>query len=152
MPFFIYWAIKKSIIANKLKALETNDQGDCPRSMRSLAINYQILLSSLDNTIRFSCLLSRSGDPWRGPSNWGLGTKDTQAHTPTSCLPVGIMVVYGWIPLTPSIGPRGGKAWHIWQWSTRNSTQGMAKIWETTSRHDNQLARPSWDVVNPGFG
>src|SRR5271170_5447703 len=23
------------------------------------------------------CLLSRSGDPWKGPS-WGLGTKDTQ--------------------------------------------------------------------------
>ena len=40
-----------------------------------------ILPGSLDNTVRFSCLLSRSGDPWRGPSNWGLGTKDTQAHT-----------------------------------------------------------------------
>src|SRR5436853_7850216 len=50
--------------------------------MRSLAINYRgILPGSLDNTVRFSCLLLRSGDPWRGPSNWGLGTKDTQAHT-----------------------------------------------------------------------
>jgi len=58
-----------------------NPQGDRPRSMRSLAINYQILPGSLDNTVRFSCLLSRSGDPWRGPSDWGLGTKDTQAHT-----------------------------------------------------------------------
>src|SRR5437016_9077166 len=55
-----------------------NPQGDRPRSMRSLAINYQILPGSY--TVRFSCLLSRSGDPWRGPSNWGLGTKDTQAY------------------------------------------------------------------------
>ena len=45
-------------------------------------IVYSILLpGSLDNTVRFSCLLSRSGDPWRGPSNWGLGAKDTQAYT-----------------------------------------------------------------------
>src|SRR5437016_8392748 len=58
-----------------------NPQGDRPRSVRSLAINYQILPGQLDNTVRFSCLLSRSGDPWRGPSNWGLVTKDTQAHT-----------------------------------------------------------------------
>jgi hypothetical protein len=58
-----------------------NPQGDRPRSMRSLAINYRVLPGSLDNTVRFSCLLSRSGDPWRGSSDWGLGTKDTQAHT-----------------------------------------------------------------------
>src|SRR6266567_7045861 len=58
-----------------------NPQGNRPRSMRSLAINYRILPGSLDNTIQFSCLLSRSGDPWQGPSDWGLGTKDTQAHT-----------------------------------------------------------------------
>jgi len=57
-----------------------NPQGDRPRSMRSLAINYRILPGSLDSTVRFSCLLLRSGNPWRGPSNWGLGTKDTQAH------------------------------------------------------------------------
>src|ERR1700685_1885007 len=70
-----------------------NPQGDRPRSMRSLAINYRILPGSLDNTVRFSCLLLRSGDPWRGPSDWGLGTKDTQAHTSRS--PFGIVVVYG---------------------------------------------------------
>ena len=85
-----------------------NPQGDRPRSMRSLAINYQILPGSLDNTVRFSCLLSRSGDPWRGPSNWGLGAKDTQAYTHTSRSPLGIVVVYKGRPLTPSIGLRGG--------------------------------------------
>jgi len=24
----------------------------------------------------------------------------------------------------------GGEAWRIWQWLVRDSTQGMAKIWE----------------------
>ena len=70
-----------------------NPQGNRLRSMQSLVINYQILPGSLDNTVQFSCLLLRSGDPWQGPSNWGLGTKDTQATTSRS--PVGIMVVYG---------------------------------------------------------
>ena len=36
--------------------------------------------------------------------------------------------------------------------NTRDSTQGMVKIWETkATRHDKQLARHSWDVVNPGL-
>ena len=39
--------------------------------------------------------------------------------------------------------------------NTRDSTQGMVKIWETKAatviRHGKQLARHSWDVVNPGF-
>ena len=38
--------------------------------------------------------------------------------------------------------------------NTRDSTQGMVKIWEikatTVIRHSKQLARHSWDVVNPG--
>ena len=38
-----------------------NPQGDRPRSMRLLAINYRILPGSLDNTVRFSYLLLRSG-------------------------------------------------------------------------------------------
>ena len=36
----------------------------------------------------------------------------------------------------------------------RDSTQGMVKIWETkvtATRHGKQLARHSWDVVNPGL-
>jgi hypothetical protein len=35
----------------------------------------------------------------------------------------------------------------------RDSTQGMVKIWETKAtaiRYGKQLARHSWDVVNPG--
>ena len=41
--------------------------------------------------------------------------------------------------------------------NTRDSTQGMVKIWgtkakATATRHGNQLARPSWEVVNPGLG
>ena len=38
--------------------------------------------------------------------------------------------------------------------NTRDSTQGMVKIWEikaTAIRHSKQLARHSWDVVNPGL-
>ena len=38
--------------------------------------------------------------------------------------------------------------------NTKDSTQGMAKIWETKAmaiRHGKQLARHSWDVVNPGL-
>ena len=27
----------------------------------------------------------------------------------------------------------------------------MVKIWETATRHGKQLARHSWDVVNPGL-
>ena len=94
-----------------------NPQGDRPRSMRSLAINYRILPGSLDNTVRFSCLLSRSGDPWRGPSNWGLGTKDTQAHTH---IPLALWYS-GSLWMNPPYafdGSRGGEAWRIWQWST----------------------------------
>src|SRR6266700_2884471 len=72
-----------------------NPQGDRPRSMRSLAINYRILPGSLDNTVWFSCLLSRSGDPWQGPSDWGLGIKDTQAYIHTSRSPYSMVVVYG---------------------------------------------------------
>ena len=46
-------------------------------------------------------------------------------------------------------GPRGGEARRIWQWSIRDSTQGMVKIWETIVKHSNRLVRPSWDIVNP---
>ena len=36
--------------------------------------------------------------------------------------------------------------------NTRDSTQGMVKIWEIkATRHGKQLARHSWDVVNPGL-
>ena len=38
--------------------------------------------------------------------------------------------------------------------NTRDSTQGMVKIWETKAtaiRHGKQLARHSWDVVNPSL-
>ena len=38
--------------------------------------------------------------------------------------------------------------------NTRDSIQGMVKIWETkaiATRHGKQLARHSWDVVNPGL-
>ena len=36
--------------------------------------------------------------------------------------------------------------------NTRDSTQGMVKIWETkATRHGKQLARHSWDVVNPSL-
>ena len=39
--------------------------------------------------------------------------------------------------------------------NTRDSAQGMVKIWETKAaiaiRHGKQLARHSWDVVNPGL-
>ena len=27
----------------------------------------------------------------------------------------------------------------------------MVKIWETATRHGKQLARHSWDIVNPGL-
>src|SRR5436853_2626059 len=86
-----------------------NPQGNRPRSMRSLAINYRILPGSY--TVRFSCLLPRSGDPWRGPSNWGLGTKDTQAHILLALWYSGSL----WMS-PPSIA-LGGEAWRIWQWS-----------------------------------
>ena len=36
----------------------------------------------------------------------------------------------------------------------RDNTQGMVKIWETkviATRHGKQLARHSWDVVNPSL-
>ena len=38
--------------------------------------------------------------------------------------------------------------------NTKDSTQGMAKIWETKAmaiRHGKQLARHSWDIVNPSL-
>ena len=36
--------------------------------------------------------------------------------------------------------------------NTRDSTQGMVKIWETRAiRHSKQLARHSWDVVSPSL-
>ena len=35
--------------------------------------------------------------------------------------------------------------------NTRDSTQGMVKIWETKATHGKQLVRHSWDVVNPGL-
>ena len=39
--------------------------------------------------------------------------------------------------------------------NTRDSIQGMVKIWETKAttaiRHGKQLAKHSWDVVNPGL-
>ena len=38
--------------------------------------------------------------------------------------------------------------------NTRDSTQGMVKIWETKAtaiKHGKQLARHSWDIVNPGL-
>ncbi len=38
--------------------------------------------------------------------------------------------------------------------NTRDSTQGMVKIWETKAtaiRHSKQLARHSWDVINPSL-
>jgi hypothetical protein len=41
-------------------------------------------------------------------------------------------------------GPRGGEARRIWQWSTRDSTQGIVKTQETTTRQNtaiSQLAR-----------
>ncbi len=37
--------------------------------------------------------------------------------------------------------------------NTRDSTQGMVKIWETKAiaiRHGKRLVRHSWDIVNPG--
>src|SRR6266568_2460208 len=51
-------------------------------------------------------------------------------------------------------GSRGGGGMaYIAMVNTRDSTQGMVKIWETAIaiRHGNQLARPSWDIVNPSF-
>src|SRR6266700_2957168 len=45
----------------------------------------------------------------------------------------------------------GGGIAYIAMVNTRDSTQGMVKIWETKAtaiRHNNQLARPSWEVVN----
>ena len=38
--------------------------------------------------------------------------------------------------------------------NTRNSTQEIVKIWETKAtaiRHSKQLARHSWDIVNPSL-
>ena len=39
--------------------------------------------------------------------------------------------------------------------NTRDSTQGMVKIWETKAiiviKYGEQLAEHSWDVVNPGL-
>ena len=126
-----------------------NPQGDRPRSMRSLAINYWILPGSY--TVWFSCLLSRSGDPWQRPNNWGLGTKNTQAHTH---IPLALWY-NGSLWMNPPYafnGSRGGGGMaYMAMVNISDSTQGMVKIWETT-RHGNQLARPSWDVVNPGFG
>jgi len=49
-------------------------------------------------------------------------------------------------------GSRGGEARRIWQWSTRDSTQGTVKIWEKQQVHGDRSARPSWDVVNPSDG
>src|ERR1700733_1491344 len=76
--------------------------------MRSLAINYQILLGSLDNTIRFSLSPLNGVVTLRGPSNWGLGTKDTQTHT---YIPLAFWHNSSlWTnPLTPLIGLRGGR-------------------------------------------
>ena len=34
---------------------------------------------------------------------------------------------------------------------TRDSTQGIVKIWEIMIRHGKQLARHSWDIVNLGL-
>ena len=55
----------------------------------------------------------------------------------------------------PSIGLRGeGGMAYIVMVNTRDSTQGIVKIWETkaiATRHSKQLARHSWDVVNPSL-
>jgi len=55
----------------------------------------------------------------------------------------------------PSIGLRGeGGMAYIAIVNTRDSTQEMVKIWETkatATRHSKQLARHSWDIVNPGL-
>ena len=48
-------------------------------------------------------------------------------------------------------GSRGGGGMaYMAMVNTRDSTQGMVKIWETAIRHGKQLARHSWDV-NPGL-
>ena len=57
-----------------------NPQGDRPRSMRSLAVFSTKYLAAWIATYGSPCFLSRSGDPWKGPS-WGLGIKDTQSTT-----------------------------------------------------------------------
>ena len=48
------------------------------------------------------------------------------------------------------LGGRKGMA-YMAKVITRDSTQGMVKIWEIMTRHGKQLARHSWDVVNPGL-
>ena len=52
------------------------------------------------------------------------------------------------MPLISLRGERG--IVYIAMVNIRDSIQGMVKIWETTIRYSNQLARPSWDIVNPG--
>src|SRR6266576_6987668 len=95
--------------------------------MRSLAINYQILPSSY--TVRFSCLLPRSGDPWRGPSNWGLGTKDTQAHILLAWWYSGSL----WMnPPYAFDSSRGGGMAYMAMVNIRDSTQGVVKIRDIT--------------------
>ena len=55
-------------------------------------------------------------------------------------------------PLMPLIGLKGKGIAYMAKVITRDSTQGMVKIWEIiTTRHGKQLARHSWDVVNPGL-
>ena len=53
----------------------------------------------------------------------------------------------------PSIGLRGEKGIaYMAMVNTRDSTQGMVKIWEIkATRYGKQLARHSWDIVNPGL-
>ena len=55
----------------------------------------------------------------------------------------------------PLIGLRGERGIvYMAMVNTRDSTQGMVKIRETkatATRHGKQLARHSWDVVNPGL-
>ena len=52
----------------------------------------------------------------------------------------------------PLIGLRGERGIaYIAMVNIRDSTQGMVKIWETKVIHSKQLAKHSWDVVNPSL-
>ena len=51
-------------------------------------------------------------------------------------------------------GSRGGGGMaYMAMVNIRDSTQGVVKIRDTIQQaYGKQLARPSWDIVNPGFG
>ena len=102
-----------------------NPQGDRPRSMRSLAINYRIPKSLAAWTTPYGFPVSSQGVVTLGE---GLVTGAQAQKIPRYTRPARLMVWCGgslWMnPPYAFDRPQGGEAWRIWQWSNKRQHTG----------------------------